>query len=299
MSTCSTRVLDHATSPRPAVSYGYDRIRFVKPVRVGDTVTVTYEIVAADARGPRPRRGDGDQPARGSGGGGHAHPQIPVSRASVSLPPAAPVSGSIPVEQLNIAGDDRSAGRVAEPGVTGRSRVFARAGALTHLQNRHVRQSRQIRVDELELEWILALAVDAHRPQDVSDCPCSGCTSGTMYSVIAVLLNVSPTVFINPEDATTTTSSSEKINRDAKTEKFASPARTARARRQPCRAGSRSGLAERQRQPGRAGERSPDRHPPVSHSKPDVVISVSFDRACVRTSPNLESAGARPSGRLA
>src|SRR5215216_7951669 len=48
MSTCSTRVLDHATSPRPAVSYGYDRIRFVKPVRVGDTVTVTYEIVAAD-----------------------------------------------------------------------------------------------------------------------------------------------------------------------------------------------------------------------------------------------------------
>ena len=49
MSTCSTRVLEHTTSARPAVSYGYDRIRFVKPVRVGDTVTVTYEIVAADA----------------------------------------------------------------------------------------------------------------------------------------------------------------------------------------------------------------------------------------------------------
>ena len=48
MSTCSTRVLDHVTSPRPVVSYGYDRVRFVKPVRVGDTVTVTYEIVAAD-----------------------------------------------------------------------------------------------------------------------------------------------------------------------------------------------------------------------------------------------------------
>jgi 3-hydroxybutyryl-CoA dehydratase len=48
MSTCSTRVLEHATSPRPAVSYGYDRIRFVKPVRVGDTVTINYEIVAAD-----------------------------------------------------------------------------------------------------------------------------------------------------------------------------------------------------------------------------------------------------------
>ena len=48
MSTCSTRVLDHALSQRPVVSYGYDRIRFIKPVRVGDTVTVTYEIVAAD-----------------------------------------------------------------------------------------------------------------------------------------------------------------------------------------------------------------------------------------------------------
>jgi acyl dehydratase len=45
MSTCSTKVLDYATSNRPAVSYGYDRIRFVKPVGVGDTVTVTYEIV--------------------------------------------------------------------------------------------------------------------------------------------------------------------------------------------------------------------------------------------------------------
>jgi 3-hydroxybutyryl-CoA dehydratase len=48
MSTCSTRVLDHATSTRTVVSYGYDRIRFVKPVRVGDTVTIAYEIVAAD-----------------------------------------------------------------------------------------------------------------------------------------------------------------------------------------------------------------------------------------------------------
>ncbi len=48
MSTCSTKVLDHAATRRPAVSYGYDRIRFVKPVRVGDTVTITYEIVAAD-----------------------------------------------------------------------------------------------------------------------------------------------------------------------------------------------------------------------------------------------------------
>ena len=53
MSTCSTRVLDHITAQRPAVSYGYDRIRFVKAVRVGDTVTVTYEIVAEDLAAAR------------------------------------------------------------------------------------------------------------------------------------------------------------------------------------------------------------------------------------------------------
>ncbi len=46
MSTCSTKVLAFARTSGPVVSYGYDRIRFVKPVLVGDTVTVTYEIVA-------------------------------------------------------------------------------------------------------------------------------------------------------------------------------------------------------------------------------------------------------------
>ncbi len=48
MSTCSTKILDFAQTNRPVVSYGYDRIRFVKPVLVGDTITVTYEITAAD-----------------------------------------------------------------------------------------------------------------------------------------------------------------------------------------------------------------------------------------------------------
>jgi acyl dehydratase len=33
---------------RPAVSYGYDRARFIKPVRIGDTLTVHYRIVRAD-----------------------------------------------------------------------------------------------------------------------------------------------------------------------------------------------------------------------------------------------------------
>ena len=48
MSMCSTKVLDHAVSDRPVVSYGYDRVRFVKPAFVGDTITVADEIVAED-----------------------------------------------------------------------------------------------------------------------------------------------------------------------------------------------------------------------------------------------------------
>ena len=33
---------------RPLVSVGYDRIRFTKPVYIGDTVTITYEIADVD-----------------------------------------------------------------------------------------------------------------------------------------------------------------------------------------------------------------------------------------------------------
>ncbi len=46
MSAASTKmVLD---LPGTIVSYGYDRIRFPRPVFMGDTVTVTYEIVERD-----------------------------------------------------------------------------------------------------------------------------------------------------------------------------------------------------------------------------------------------------------
>ena len=31
-----------------AVSYGYDRVRFIKPVLVGDTITATYTIAEID-----------------------------------------------------------------------------------------------------------------------------------------------------------------------------------------------------------------------------------------------------------
>lgn len=46
MSNCSTRITEHYS--RPSVSYGYDRIRFTKPVFIGDTVTVTYVVNSKD-----------------------------------------------------------------------------------------------------------------------------------------------------------------------------------------------------------------------------------------------------------
>jgi 3-hydroxybutyryl-CoA dehydratase len=47
MSTCSTKLIERAGNT-PMVSYGYDRIRFVRPVFIGDTVTVTYVVAAVD-----------------------------------------------------------------------------------------------------------------------------------------------------------------------------------------------------------------------------------------------------------
>lgn len=43
MSAASVKLLDGL--PNAAVSYGYDRIRFVHPVFLGDTVTVTCTVV--------------------------------------------------------------------------------------------------------------------------------------------------------------------------------------------------------------------------------------------------------------
>jgi 3-hydroxybutyryl-CoA dehydratase len=47
MSACSTKVIGDLP-PAAVVSYGYDRVRFPKPLFIGDTVTVTYEIVERD-----------------------------------------------------------------------------------------------------------------------------------------------------------------------------------------------------------------------------------------------------------
>jgi acyl dehydratase len=46
MSTASTKIIDGL--PGTIVSYGYDRVRFPAPLFLGDTVTVTYEIVERD-----------------------------------------------------------------------------------------------------------------------------------------------------------------------------------------------------------------------------------------------------------
>jgi len=46
MSTTSTLMAQRiqAAIPQVLVSYGYDRIRFIKPVRIGDTITVDYAV---------------------------------------------------------------------------------------------------------------------------------------------------------------------------------------------------------------------------------------------------------------
>ncbi len=50
MSTTSTLMAQRiqAAIPRVLVSYGYDRIRFIKPVRIGDTITVDYAVERVD-----------------------------------------------------------------------------------------------------------------------------------------------------------------------------------------------------------------------------------------------------------
>lgn len=47
MSTCSTKIIEQAGN-HPTVSYGYDKIRFVKPVFINDTITITYTVAARD-----------------------------------------------------------------------------------------------------------------------------------------------------------------------------------------------------------------------------------------------------------
>ncbi len=42
MSAASTKLVENI--PHPIVSYGYDRIRFVRPCFIGDTITIEYKV---------------------------------------------------------------------------------------------------------------------------------------------------------------------------------------------------------------------------------------------------------------
>jgi 3-hydroxybutyryl-CoA dehydratase len=49
MSNCSTALCARATrSDETPVSLGYDRVRFIAPVFIGDTITVTYRVAEID-----------------------------------------------------------------------------------------------------------------------------------------------------------------------------------------------------------------------------------------------------------
>ena len=51
MSTCSTMMIDKSkgtAGDETPVSLGYDRIRFLGPVFIGDTVTLTYTVAEVD-----------------------------------------------------------------------------------------------------------------------------------------------------------------------------------------------------------------------------------------------------------
>lgn len=48
ISRASTAICEGQTGPGTIVSYGFERIRFPRPCFIGDTVTVTYEIVERD-----------------------------------------------------------------------------------------------------------------------------------------------------------------------------------------------------------------------------------------------------------
>jgi 3-hydroxybutyryl-CoA dehydratase len=58
MSTTSTLMIERSLQrglDSTPVSLGYDRVRFLKPVFIGDTVTVRYEIVEIDPESSRTR----------------------------------------------------------------------------------------------------------------------------------------------------------------------------------------------------------------------------------------------------
>ena len=52
MSTCSSKLIESLGNP-PTVSYGYDHVRFIKPVFIGDTLTARYTVSSVDEEDQR------------------------------------------------------------------------------------------------------------------------------------------------------------------------------------------------------------------------------------------------------
>lgn len=52
MSTCSSKLIESLGNP-PTVSYGYDKVRFIKAVFIGDTLTATYSVAKVDIEAGR------------------------------------------------------------------------------------------------------------------------------------------------------------------------------------------------------------------------------------------------------
>jgi acyl dehydratase len=58
MSTASTKILERnagAPGSDTPVSLGYDRVRFIRPVFIGDTITVRYVVESVDPKARRTR----------------------------------------------------------------------------------------------------------------------------------------------------------------------------------------------------------------------------------------------------
>ena len=90
MSTASTMMVERhgglAQAETP-VSLGYDRIRFIAPVFLGDTVTVTYTITEVDPAAPPLQEQDrGHQSAGRNGRGRRAHPEVGAKGLRPALP---------------------------------------------------------------------------------------------------------------------------------------------------------------------------------------------------------------------
>ena len=99
MSTTSTLMIEKSGgvgSEETPVSLGYDRIRFLAPVFIGDTITVTYRIAEIDPARRRSRSEiAGHQPGRHAGRGRPAPHEVGRQPRRPSRPGRRPRTGGL------------------------------------------------------------------------------------------------------------------------------------------------------------------------------------------------------------